>query len=105
MAKSRALLNEILCDILGSKNCYYDPPATIRMKYPCIIYEFETRKTLHADDIRYKSEKRYSVTIIDEHEDSEICERLFSDERLKFLSEDRSYVSDGLHHYVFTVFW
>ena len=46
---SRRELHEILVGILGSKNVYYEPPSSLLMKYPAIVYSL--------DDI----DKRYAV--------------------------------------------
>lgn len=105
MAQSRTILHYILKDILGSDNCYYDPPASIQMKYPCIVYSISGGKTQHADDIRYVNLKRYTITIIDEYPDTELTDKLFFDLRLRYLSEDRQYVVNGLHHFVYTLYF
>ncbi len=103
--RTRSELHEILCEDLGSRNCYFSPPSNIRMKYPCIIYEQDGSKTNHADDIRYLNRKKYTITVIDECPESHISEVLYLDKRLKYLSEDPSFVSDGMNHFVFTLYF
>lgn len=103
--KTRLELHEKLCDILGSRNCYFSPPSNIRMKYPCIVYDYEGIATIHADDIRYLNKRRYTITVIDEDPDSEIQGRLFTDHDFRYISNDRVYVADGLNHFVNTVYW
>lgn len=103
--RTRDELHEILCEDLGNRNCYFSPPSNIRMKYPCILYEYEGIATRHADDIRYLNARRYSVTVIDECPDSRIPGVLFMDERLKYLREDRVYTADGLNHFTFTLYF
>lgn len=103
--RTRDELHEILCEDLGSRNCYFSPPSNIRMKYPCIIYHYEGIVTQHADDLRYLNRRRYSIIVVDECPDSCIPGRLFMDGRLKYLSQDRSpYVTDGLNHFPFTLY-
>ena len=36
-----ALLRSIVKQRCGSENVYYQPPANLRMKYPCICYKLE----------------------------------------------------------------
>lgn len=105
MMKMRTELHEILCEDLGSRNCYFSPPSNIRMKYPCIVYSCDGTLTRHADDIRYLKRRRYSITVIDQRPDSDIPRVLYEDDRLKYLSEDRVYVADGMNHYTFTVYF
>lgn len=102
--EKREKLHEVLCDILGSRNCYFTPPSNIRMVYPCIIYSAEGDNTTYADDIRYLHRSMFTLTVIDEDPDSKIPERLFCSD-LKYLSHDRTYVADGLYHFVFTIYY
>ena len=37
--KTRYELHEFLCEILGSRNVYFQPPESVKMKYPAIVYE------------------------------------------------------------------
>ena len=36
-----ALLRSIVKQRCGSENVYYQPPANLRMKYPCICYKLQ----------------------------------------------------------------
>lgn len=103
--RTRIDLHEILCEDLGSRNCYFSPPSNIKMKYPCVVYEYDGVVTRHADDIRYLNKRKYSITVIDECPDSNIPKKLFMDGRLKYLREDRSYIADGMNHFVFTLYF
>lgn len=100
----REKLHGILCDILESKNCYFSPPSSIQLNYPCFIYNAEGERTRHADNIRYFHRTPYSLTLIDADPESEIAERLFNS-NLMYLRHDRTYVSDGLNHFVFTLYF
>lgn len=102
MAEIRKPLHDILCEILGSKNCYFDPPATIHMKYPCIRYSYSNDMDQFADNRHYLKNKRYIITIIDENPDSKIPDRL---KELHYCSSDRNYAMDGLNHFVFTLYY
>lgn len=98
----RLELHEILVDILGSRNVYFQPPASIRMKYPCIIYELDDIFTINADNTKYKTKKRYKITVVDEDPDSELVDKLH---KLQYCSFDRFYTSDNLNHFVFTLYF
>lgn len=102
--KKREKLHEVLCDILGSRNCYFCPPSNIRMKYPCFVYSAEGDLTTYADDIRYLHHSPFTLTIIDEDPDSELPVRLFNSS-LVYLSHDRTYTADGMYHFVFTLYF
>lgn len=102
MVKPREELHEILCNILGSRNCYFQPPSSKEMKYPCIRYELARIDQTHADNISYLNAKAYSLTYIDEDPDSDMPDKIL---KLPYCSFDRSYDADGLHHTVFTLYY
>lgn len=95
-------LHDTLCEILGSSNCYFEPPSSIEMSYPCIVYNYANDRDDFADNVRYRKFKRYVVTIIDEDPDSKIPNNL---KELPYCSSDRNYSVDGLSHFVFTLFF
>lgn len=99
---SRLDLHEKLCDILGSRNVYYSPPASVSMKYPAIVYSRSKIDSKKANDSVYKQNYLYSVTIIDDDPDSEIVERM---SQLVEASHDRHYISDNLNHDTFTIYY
>ena len=43
-------LHEKFCDLLGSRNVYFQPPESVRLVYPCIIYRLGNFNVKHADD-------------------------------------------------------
>lgn len=102
MKRGRLQLHDVLCDILGSRNCYFSPPATIQMRYPCFVYHLSTIKTTHADNIPYMGAKRYSITAITEDTDSEFQWGLL---KLPYCSFERSFTIDNLNHYVFNLYF
>ena len=99
---NRLDLHELLCEVLGSRNVYYSPPATIRMKYPAIVYSRSDIDNKFANDSVYKQSHVYSITVIDDDPDSEIVERMSLIPRCKF---DRHFVSDNLNHDTFTIYY
>lgn len=99
---SRPNLQTVLEDILGSRNVYYQPPESIKMKYPAIVYSRKNIDNLHADNSVYKQSNAYELTVIDKNPDSEIIEKI---SRLSTCKFDRHYKSDNLNHDVFTLYY
>lgn len=102
MALRRLLLHEVLCDLLGSRNVYFQPPASIKMKYPAIVYEIAVVDNIHANNGVYLSNTGYSVTVIDPDPDSPIVGKVASLPTSKF---NRHYEKDNLNHDVYTIFF
>jgi len=98
---SRLELHEELVKALGSRNVYFQPPESIKMKYPAIVYERNDIKNKHGDDDIYLQCYQYKVTVIDYDPDSEIIKRI---SRIKMSRFNRHFVSDGLNHDVFTIY-
>ena len=95
-------LHEILVEVLGSRNVYFQPPPNLQMKYPAIRYERDYAVSQHGDGHPYVYTKRYLVTYIDRDPDSPIPDRLARIPSSKF---SRHYVADGLNHDAFNIFY
>ena len=99
---SRLELQTMLEDILGSRNVYFQPPASIKMQYPAIVYSRSNIDNTNADDAMYTQNRSYEVTVIDANSDSSIVDRLSRIPKCRF---DRHFSSDNLNHDVFTLYF
>lgn len=99
---SRLKLHEILCEVLGSRNVYFNPPASLKMQYPAIVYNRKRIDNEHADNSVYIRNCAYELTVIDLDVDSEIVERV---SKLPMCSFDRNFKSDNLDHNTFTLYY
>ena len=99
MVWTRLELHDLLMDILGSSNVYYQPPESFKIQYPCIVYNRTDIDALHADDNPYIKRHRYLVTHIGYDPDDPVVEEMAG---IRGFSYDRHFTSDGLHHDVFT---
>ena len=95
-------LRDILKSILPSGNVYFQPPPSVKIEYPCIIFERESNQVSMADDRRYKSMFRYSILYIRRTNDTEVPEAILS---LPLCSYDRFYATDNLNHDAFSIFY
>lgn len=99
---TRLELQAVLENLLGSRNVYYQPPATIRMQYPAIVYSRHDITNTFADNAVYMQAHAYTVTVIDKNPDSEYVTKV---SKLPMCTFDRYYVSDNLNHDVFTLYF
>lgn len=99
---SRLELHEILCGILKTKNCYFQPPSSVRMQYPAIVYSRKDVEKRSADDMPYRKLPSYELVLVDKNPDSEFVDQLLD---LPYCSFDRHYESDNLNHDVFTLYF
>src|SRR5687768_16336103 len=99
---TRIELQALLASLLGSTNVYFQPPPTLQMQYPCVIYRRDDIDTEFADNKPYKHKKRYQVTVVDTDPDSVIHEKIAA---LPLCSYDRFYTADHLNHDVYNLFF
>lgn len=103
MANKRLELHEKLCDILGSRHVYYQPPESIKMQYPAIVYKFVGYRTFKADNTTFLKMPEYDVTYISDDPDVDIADEMFSE--FQYCNFDRPYVAENLHHFVYSIFY
>lgn len=95
---SRLDLQNLLEFVLGSRNVYYQPPESVKIKYPAIVYRRNDIDNNFADDIVYMQNHTYQIIVIDADPDSEIVDRV---SKLPMCRYDRHYTSDNLNHDIF----
>lgn len=95
-------LGNLIHDALGIEHIYFQPPETVKLKYPCAIYHLNRYKQQHADDISYLNYKSYLITIVDKDPESDIPDKLL---KLPMCTFDRYYTSDMLNHWVFSIYF
>lgn len=97
---SRLELQEMLCNILGSKNVYFQPPSSTQMKYPAIRYSISKIQNTFADNTVYGQTKVYQLMVIDKNPESLIVDAISKLPTCEFV---RSYTADNLNHTIFTI--
>lgn len=100
--RPRTELQTILETLLGSDKVYFQPPSTVSLSYPCIIYQRSNAVTKFADNNPYKYDKRYQVTIIDKNPDSLIPDKVAKLQKCIF---ERHFKVDNLNHDVFVIYF
>lgn len=99
---NRLDLQKVLEELLGSKNVYFQPPESVKMKYPAIVYARKDIENTFADDSVYKQDYAYEIIVIDKDPDSEIPIKVSQLPRCRF---DRHYKANNLNHYVLTLYF
>lgn len=102
--KERRLeLQDKLEEILGSPNVYYRPPESLKLKYPCIIYNLKTGDTLFANNVPYRFTRCYDITFIRKEADSDLTDKIATS--FPYIRMDRSFTSDNLNHDTFVLYY
>lgn len=98
---NRLELHEIFCDILGSRCVYFQPPESVKMQYPAIVYSRQDIEKDFANNSTYIQSPSYKVVLIDKNPDSVYIDKIL---KLPYCRFDRHYTSDNLNHDVFTLY-
>jgi hypothetical protein len=88
-------------ELLESGHVYYNPPSSLKMEYDAIVFSRSKIDNTYANDYVYNQNHRYEVTTITDDPDAEIIGKI---SRLPMCIFDRHFVSDNLHHNVFTLY-
>lgn len=97
---SRLELHEVLKGVLGTNNVYFQPPPSLKMHFPCIVYERVRINTRFADNDPYHLYDVYQVTFIGTDPDSDIPKKLSKLSRTVF---ERFYINDNKYYNVFRI--
>lgn len=100
---SRLELHEELCTILGTKNVYFQPPQSVKLKYPCIVYSKTGVNKVNANDKFYRGIDEYQITVIDSDPDSRTPDEILY--HFPMCRFDRGFAADNLNHYVLTLYF
>lgn len=102
MAKTRIEFQSLLEELLNSRQVYFQPPETVKMSYPAIVYKLSNIDDIFANNSAYDQRRMYEVIVIDRSPESEAAEKIL---RLPFCSFARSYRSENLNHFVFNIYF
>lgn len=100
---SRLELHEELCEVLGTRNVYFQTPESVKMQYDAIRYALGGKDAKRASDGVYKLTNKYEGVVITRDPDTTIPDSMIY--RFAMCSFGRPYVADNLHHYPFTLYY
>jgi len=95
-------LQTLLETILGTDQVYFQPPASVQMEYPCIVYRRDSAVTQFAGNDPYRYTQRYQVTLISRNPDTDILGRVAA---MRLCTYNRYFAANNLNHDVFELFF
>ena len=96
----RQLHNELR---LFYENVYFQPPANIRMEYPCIVYSRYGKAPSYASDDIYKDRTGYTLTVIEKDPTSNKAEEIVRHFRYARLTAYQTV--ESLHQTTITIYY
>ena len=94
---NRDTLQLKLESILGSTNVYYNPPETLKMSFPAIVYNLSDIRQVHADNRKYVDFTTYKITVISKQVDNPAIRGVLDLPMTKFST---NYTKNGFYHTV-----
>lgn len=81
---------------------YFQPPSTMKLLYPCIVYQRDDIDTKFSNNKVYNNTVRYMVTLIDPDPNSKLVEKVLN---LPMCSFERHFTKDNLNHDVYNLYY
>lgn len=96
-------LEQILFELVGNENVYFQPPTGTQLKYPCIVFRLLNVPTRHANNKAYHWDRAYQITHIYKDYRKELVDEFLN--RFKLVSFDTRFTSNNMYHDVYTIYW
>lgn len=100
MRTYRDLLH-LLQQAVKHNRVYFQPPENLKIEYPSVVFHLSKIEIDRASDVPYKGAKEYSVTLITKDPEPDVIDEIL---KIPYSSLDTTYISDGMNHFVFTVY-
>lgn len=86
-------------------NCtvYFDPPESIKLSYPCVVYSLAKKDILRADNKVYQMRNMYTVKCLSKDPDNNMADILLN--ALPYSSFENRYTHDHIHHDVLNIYY
>lgn len=93
---------DLLVGVLGSNNVYFQPPESVKMSYPAIVYSRNDIGNSFANNNVYAQNHSYEVVVIDRAARSKIVDAVSKLPKCRYV---RNYKADNLNHDVFILYY
>ena len=83
-------------------NVYFQPPESVKLKFPCIIYSMGAIGAQYADNMSYLLHVPYELRYITSEADDEL---VFTLAQLPKCKHGKPYAKDNLYHHPYTIYY
>lgn len=102
MARSQTDLQTILSELDGVNAAWFQKPLNTQLTPPYIVYDVDDEWVTRAGNKVYADWNRYTVTVVAREPDSPIPELV---RNLPYAKFNRKFISGGLHHTVYVLYF
>lgn len=84
-------------------NVYFQPPSSVKMVYPCIVYAKVSKLKLYGSDVAHVTKQEYRLTIMDTNPDSTIPEQI--EDAFEYCNEYQRMTVSNLNHIFLSLYY
>lgn len=88
---------------LGAKKTLFQPPPSVQLEYPAIIYTIKSTYTTNADNRVYTGHRFYQIELIDPDPDTPLIDALLN--KFKMIKHVNNFKTSNLNHNVFDLYY
>lgn len=88
---------------LGARKTLFQPPPSVQLEYPAIIYTRKSTYTTNADNKVYKGHRLYQIEVIDPNPDTPLIDALLN--KFQMIKHVNNFKTSNLNHDVFDLYY
>ena len=92
-----------LGDKFGVRKVLFQPPPTVQMEYPAIVYTRKSTYTTNADNRTYKSDRFYQIQVIDPNPDTPLIDAILNN--FQMIKHVNNFKNNNLNYDMFDLYY
>lgn len=84
-------------------HAYFQPPSSVMLVYPCIVYAKSSMDTIRANNKVYGMHTAYTLTVIEKDPDSQLSDTII--QSFAMCDFNAAFVADNLNHTSLTLYY
>lgn len=101
MDQKQTKLHEMLVNAASPYPVYFQPPMTLRLQYPCLVYQLDRISARHANNLPYHADRSYTMTFITLDPVNTVKDKLALLPKCRM---NRFYTAENMNHYTYTIY-
>ena len=101
MDRRHKLHEELLT--LGASKTLFQPPPSVQLTYPAIIYTRKSTYTTNADNKTYTGQRLYLIEVIDPNPDTPLVDAILN--KFQMIKHVNNFKANNLNHDVFDLYY
>lgn len=99
---TRLELQTLLESLDPTLHVYFQPPPSVMMSYPAVVYNRDFQSVKYADNQAYSRIIRYQITVIDRNPDSPIPDKVAALPMTRYV---RHFTTENLNHDIYDLYF